>query len=492
MSGLEVGQLTLLFGLCFLAATAALLVMGFVIGRDPKAMGKATGPEHVSGRESAFGARAIAAMDTKRRLLSGAGVAGMLAGTGGTAQTFAQSGDSDDPLFFQHDGGSDRQNGPQFALDPVIRDSQAMAADTSPILTLRRSAAGAVLWANKAYVDMVQVIAPDRANEWPLPDLFSAILPPALPAVAATRRGSFEDPDGVRHWFDVFPNPTEEGLIIHATPIDSTIRAETSLRNFLQTLTGTFAHLRCGLAIFDKRRQLVIFNPAIIDLLGLQPDWLATRPLLGELFDRLRDRNMLPEPKNYRAWRNRIAAVESAASGEGFEETWTLPSGQIYRITARPHHDQGIALIVEDISQEVALTRQFRSELELSQAVIDALDDAIVVFSKSGLQVMANTAYARLWNSPPDAADDRSVPTVREASTIWQAQCRPAPLWGEIRDFVMSQDLRAEWSDQVRTRDGALLGCRVIPLKGGVTLVAFSAAEQIPVFKPSRAMVAFA
>jgi len=51
-------------------------------------------------------------------------------------------------------------------------------------------------------------------------------------------------------------------------------------RNFVQTLTKTFAQLSIGLAIFNRERQLVLFNPALIDLTALPADFLTGRPHL--------------------------------------------------------------------------------------------------------------------------------------------------------------------------------------------------------------------
>jgi hypothetical protein len=42
---------------------------------------------------------------------------------------------------------------------------------------------------------------------------------------------------------------------------DSAVQAETALREFMQTLTKTFADLPIGLAIFDRSRVLADVQP---------------------------------------------------------------------------------------------------------------------------------------------------------------------------------------------------------------------------------------
>lgn len=68
-------------------------------------------------------------------------------------------------------------------------------------------------------------------------------------------------------------------------------------KNFVQTLTKTFATLSIGLVIFDRNRQLMLFNPALIDLTTLPADFLSARPNLLTVFDKLRDNQIMPEPK---------------------------------------------------------------------------------------------------------------------------------------------------------------------------------------------------
>ena len=123
-------------------------------------------------------------------------------------------------------------------------------------------------------------------------------------------------------WFDLICQQEGDLQLIFAIPADVAVHAETALRDFLQTLTKTFAQLPIGLAIFDRQRQLQLFNPALLDLTGLPADFLSLRPSFLAVLDALRDRNMLPEPKDYRGWRRQIVDMENAAASGLYEETW--------------------------------------------------------------------------------------------------------------------------------------------------------------------------
>ncbi len=349
--------------------------------------------------------------------------------------------------------------------------------EQAPLLVWRTSPDGAVTWANRAYLMLAaERDASAEVLTWPLPRLFD--VPPEDAAAGATgrRRVRLAAAEGGRpHWFDLHSHGLGSETLLFGVPADAVVQAETALRDFVQTLTKTFAHLPIGLAIFDRRRELQLFNPALSDLTTLSPEFLSARPSLAAFLDRLRAKRMIPEPRDYKSWRDRISALETAAASGLHEETWTLPSGQTWRVTGRPHPDGAVAFLIEDISAEITLTRRFRAELEVGQAVVDSLDEAIAVFSPAGILVMSNDAYARLWGVDPS----RSLAQIGivDAMRFWQSRSLPAPIWSEAREFVATRGARSAQTGAARLTDGRLIDCRLAALPGGATLIGFRIVE---------------
>lgn len=275
-----------------------------------------------------------------------------------------------------------------------LRETLAAA----PVPVWRADQSGTVVWANHAYFDCAAEQRGDDVLTWPVPVLF-----PDLNAVSETpRRQKLGAPgDGPARWFDCHSQAVEGGTLHFALPADAAVKAESALREFIQTLSKTFAYLPIGLAIFDRQRQLALFNPALVDLTSAGAEFLSARPTLYAFLDRLRERRVIPEPKDYATWREQMMDLEKKASSGLYEETWTLPSGQTYHVIGRPHPDGAVAFLLEDITAEITLTRRFRSEIELGQAVVDTVDDAIVVFSPAGELVLSNSAYDELWGVEP-------------------------------------------------------------------------------------------
>lgn len=271
------------------------------------------------------------------------------------------------------------------------------------------------------------------------------------------------------YWFDVSQVPLERGMLNFAVDIHAMVNAEAAQRNFVQTLAKTFAHLSTGLAIFDRNRQLMLFNPALIDLTGLAPDFLSSRPILFSFFDHLRDAHIMPEPKDYSSWRERIAGVVTDASNDNFNETWHLANGLTYRVTGRPHPDGAIAFLFEDISAEISLTRRFRSESAITQSALDAMEDSVAIFNEAGFLVCANAAMKAQLDF--DDTCEIESKTVQVVSALWQRRYKPSPIWGEIREFATGCTERATWSARIMSKQGQIFLVSVSPLVGGATMV---------------------
>lgn len=352
---------------------------------------------------------------------------------------------------------------------------QAVTGAPYPIWQSDRT--GQVLWANTAYRDLVARFKAAPQPDADCPTLFD--IPYHDDSDSATYRLSVTPLGSVQpYWFDVRALRLDSGWMNYATDVNAVVNAEIAQRNFVQTLTKTFAQLSIGLAIFDRKRQLALFNPALIDLTSLPAEFLSARPNLLSFFDRLRDRQMMPEPKNYRSWRDQIADLVAAADNGQYRETWSLPSGQTYRISGRPHPDGAVAFLFEDISAEISLTRRFRSQLELGQSVLNTLEQSIAVFSPTGVLAFSNTAYRKMWGIDPDSSfTDISV---TDASRHWQAGSMPTPVWGDLRDFVVQFGERADWQADVILRDGQAVTCQVVPMAGGATMVLFQPNEAVP------------
>lgn len=338
-------------------------------------------------------------------------------------------------------------------------------AATSPHPAWAVNSADEIVWQNHAYHALAKRAG--SAGKTDAGGLFGALQAGSDPVRIALKTGESAAPD----WYEVTGDEMGDVTYFHAKSITAQHHAEEAKRTFVQTLSKTFAHLPIGLAIFDKNGQLALFNPALVDLTGLSAVFLSGRPTMITFFDQLREHRRMPEPKNYATWREEIADMIVAATDGRYQETWNLEGGQTFCVQGRPHPDGATAFLIEDISAEVLLTRNFRAELELGQALFDSFDEALVVFSPSGVLTFSNDAYREMWDQNPDSAF--ADVTIADAITAWQEKAKPDAPWPEIADFVSGAVHQQRRELTLPLQNGTTLRCRMNAITTGARLIRF-------------------
>jgi PAS domain-containing protein len=386
------------------------------------------------------------------------------------------------------------------------------AVSGSPALSWAVDAEGRVVWGNAAYLDTLRrAQGPGAVAGWPLPALF--------PDDTARRAGTWRRSvvlDTQEAWYeitategtgwadlsrDLTPDagaapegrarrPGGERIrFLHAQPIDRVIEAEGRLRRFIQSLSGAFAELPGGLAVFDPDDRLILFNPAFGDVTGLSPSWMAGRPGRDAVCRALADRLRLPGDAF--AHVGATPEVEGARAGPDRESTnLELIDGRTLRLNWRRRPDGCLVLRLDDLTRErqaaradarkvlTATRRRAALEQETARALAEESDAAMVVFSEDGEQILATRAMQELWGVGParPAAKDPGpgAPSSLEGwVSLWAERGGPDPAWGRLRDAGVAGHPREGWESDTMLPDGRPLRLRVRPLTGGRLAITF-------------------
>ncbi|MDB2603753.1 hypothetical protein N9Y59_03830 [Planktomarina temperata] len=223
-------------------------------------------------------------------------------------------------------------------------------------------------------------------------------------------------------WYDITAQLQDHETLWFASPVDGEVRAEASRREFIQTMSKTFAQLSTGLAIFD-----IHFNPALLEITGLDFESLSLKPDLATFLDTLRGKGFLPEPKDYNDWRDQLAKLESAAENGSYRDVWEPRDGVTYRVSGKPHPDGAIAFLLEDISAETEHAREARAELCLLENALNAVTTPHVIFDGLGAYVRSNPAFQSIW---PELAHKKSAEkSLSGCLPLWQKQMLPHGAW---------------------------------------------------------------
>lgn len=395
---------------------------------------------------------------------------GRLVMTGGTDQSFEVVAEYLGTRLrltltdMSHEGGKVQMD--SFSLRAQLNelnDLRTMVA-AAPALIWKTAANGGITWVNSRYLDLAHAIDPTGAGRWPPADV--------LPIARRSPAGRlWLEVNGKLASFDHSSQPFGTETLHFALPADGIAKAERALDEFRQTLTRTFAGLPIGMAVFDRNRQLTLFNPALTELTGLAPDLLLARLSLAAFLDQLRDRSILPEPKDYQSWRQKMIDLENAARSGRLEETWTLPSGQTYRVIGQPHPQGAIAFLFQDVSAEVSLTRRFRKELQLGQSVLDGLDEAIAVFDQRGDLISSNRSYARLWRTDPSAS--LGCVTLATSLNLWRSATRAPDAWDRLSQGAYPGPDKTEIRFTIPDIHGRKIACEFKMIGGGGLMAVF-------------------
>lgn len=358
---------------------------------------------------------------------------------------------------------------------PTELDALRKMSTTAPHPVWQEDMPGEVIWYNTAYAELFEATHghPVTVHE----PLFCSEKSDAKDRVYVDNAEGTE-----RNWFRLDAITQDHTTVFHATNINALVAAEHTQRNFVQTLAKTFAHLSIGLAIFDRNGQLVLFNPALVDLTKLSAQFLSGRPDMLSFFDQLRENRKMPEPKNYHNWREELSDLISAAADGSYQETWTLESGQTYQVQGRPHPEGATAFLIEDISAEMTLTRNFRAELEQAQTMIDAANDAMAIFSPAGFLTFSNTAFHTLWKVDPGTAF--ADVNLQDCEKIWKEGSHAAVDTASINQLVSAVAAQDHCQVELMLKGGVPFGCKVAPIPAGGTLVQFYKRALSPANRP--------
>ncbi|MGX0875721.1 PAS domain-containing protein [Roseovarius sp. MBR-154] len=319
---------------------------------------------------------------------------------------------------------------------------------------------GKLIWQN----DAARAFRPESITR-----MTAALGPLPEPTETRTQRISVPDADGTApdRWFDLTVTCMQAGHAFYACDVTALVSAETAQRDFVQTLGRTFADLPTGLAVFDHAKSLALFNPALIDLTGLPVGFLSARPNVMSFFDMLREAQVMPEPKNYANWRSQITDMVGAARGGLYQDCWSLVSGQTYRITGRPHPNGAVAFLFEDITLEVSASRHHRTEMDVRQAALDHLTDAVAVLSPDHRLMFCNTGFGALLGMDPDKS--LTDMTLRDVIAACQARFPQTTVWPEIEQGIATG---SALSQSVALANGTgRINLRHIPLGRGNTML---------------------
>lgn len=335
---------------------------------------------------------------------------------------------------------------------------------------------GTVQWANKAWLAAVsaQGAADAVAHGLTLDKGADALASEAANLGERRETTRWVSLGGRRRALKVTAEPLEGGGVgVWTADATQAEEIQDALKRHVEAHDETLNHIAEAVAIFGPTRRLSFHNAAFAQLWSLEPAWLAERPTHGEILDRLRQRQRLPETPDYAKWKAaELARYETL--GPQPDDLWTLPDNRTLRLVRQPHPMGGLLLLFSDITGELRMKAQYNALIQVQQATLDKLNDAVVVFGSDGRLRLHNEAFARFWNvteaQVAEAADFEHV------VELCVPRLHDMNFWLELKGRVADPDpeARAPTAGEARTSDGRIVSWQSRPLPDGATLIAFA------------------
>ena len=275
---------------------------------------------------------------------------------------------------------------------------------------------------------------------------------------------------GARRPFEVYEVAREGGAMGLAIDLseNEALRAEKNRLN--GAYKSLLDRLATAVAIFDEGKRLDFYNAAYRQFWSLDPAFLDARPTDSEILDHLRNRRLLPEQADFRAWKGQM--LSTYQSTEPVETVWHLPDGRALRVSAGPNAEGGVTYLYDDTTQSFALAAQLNALTRLQGETLDALKEGVAVFGADGRLRLANPAFAAIWGIPSLKASER--PHLDEISQAWLPLAPSPSKWEVLRGAALGLvDERHPVSERIERHDGKILECAALPLPDGVTLMTF-------------------
>ena len=276
---------------------------------------------------------------------------------------------------------------------------------------------------------------------------------------------------GERHMLNVIDVPYPSGSVGIAIDLSELEAARADLAREAASHAQLLDRLSTAVAIFDRRKRLLFHNAAYRAMWSLSPAFLESRPLDGEILDRLRAEGRLPEQADFRSWKAGLLAAYQTV--EAAEQIWYLPDGRRLRVVTCPNADGGLIYLFDDTTERYQLESRFNAVMRVQSETLDTLREGVAVFGTDGRLTFCNPSFGTIWRLEPEVLAGR--PHFDDVAKRCRELCKNPDDLLTLRSVVAGlADERRTHQQRIDRRDGMTLDCAVAPLPDGATLMTFT------------------
>lgn len=296
-----------------------------------------------------------------------------------------------------------------------------------------------------------------------------------LSAKAALEAGEFNSEmqpatiRGERRMMRIVNVPLPTGAVAgFAIDIQELEDARAELVRHVQSQRDLSDRMTAGTVQFDADRAVNFFNQPFAVMAQLDPEWLAEGPEFDRVLERMRERNRLPEVRDFPVWKAERREWFTSTQ-EVVEEDWILADGDHLRLVAQPLPDGGLRMFLEDRTEQVRLASARDTLLRVRAATFDNLFEAISVFASDGRLYLWNRRFRDVWDFEEERLTEH--PRVDELVPAMARKLVNPTAAAQIREMVRhTTNERQPASGRISLTDGRHFEFAAVPLPDGNAL----------------------
>lgn len=257
------------------------------------------------------------------------------------------------------------------------------------------------------------------------------------------------------------------GCLININELDELRR---NLKRHQDAQLEILGALGTAFAVFNQNMNLDFYNRSFADLWKLDPLWLEERPSYAAFLDTVREKRLLPEVPDYKAFKLDEQKKFSKII-EPINDLLHLPNGKTLRRIRAPYPMGGMIFAYEDISDRLAATSAYNALIAVQTEILENLFDAVLVFGANGRLSFFNQAYISLWQA--DKAFLQSEPTFDEILDS-QRSFFPKEDWDNLKQGMSANLLNmTSKAISLQRNNNELLQLNVANLSDGSLMITY-------------------
>jgi signal transduction histidine kinase len=195
------------------------------------------------------------------------------------------------------------------------------------------------------------------------------------------------------------------------------------------------------------------------------------------VLEKLRENRRIPEQADFQSFKKSQADLFHRLL-EPKQELLHLPDERTLKLMIIPNPLGGLMFSYEDVTDRLALERNYKTLHAVQQATLDNLFEGIAVFGSDGKLRLSNPAASTMWSIPLDVLSGTSPMTTAEVleriQPFFVKQDKAAAYWGKVKRRLLSvlQERKVRHG-RLRRTDSSIVDYTVMPLPDGSTMLSF-------------------